>query len=185
MWSCKQMKKFDISTEEIEFWVAHHFNIRTNLVVPNVSWGLGVHECDLLICSKSGYCTEVEIKVSASDLKKDLTKGHSHKNIKIKYLYFAIPSYLAQYIEYIPKKAGIFIITSKHKVFCIAKPVQNKDCRPLTLQEQYEMARLGALRIWNLKNRCSNYKANSKAMRERIKQLEEELHFYALNVKQE
>lgn len=171
------MKKFDISTEEIESAISNHFGIRTNLIVPNVSWGLGVHECDLLICSKAGYCTEVEIKRSASDLKKDASKGHNHKSKKIKYLYFSIPSYLSKYVEYIPLNAGIFIITSKHKVYCIAKPIQNKDCRPLTLQEQYEMARLGALRIWGLKSKCINYKADYKAMKERIKQLEEEIHF--------
>jgi len=170
------VKKFDISTEEIESTLANHFGIRQNLIVPNVSWGLGVHECDLLICSKAGYCTEVEIKISASDLKKDLDKYHQHKSKKIKYLYFAIPSYLASSIEYIPNRAGIFIITSQRRVFCIAKPLQNKECRPLTEKEQYEMARLGALRIWNLKNRCTNYKANYKAMRERIKKLEEEIY---------
>ena len=170
------MKKFEISTEEIEYVIANHFGIRTNLIVPNVSWGLGVHECDLLICTKSGYCTEVEIKISAADLKKDKDKHHSHKSKKIKYLYFAIPSYLAKYIEYIPSNAGILIITSKHKVFCIAKPVQNKDCRPITEHEQYEMARLGSLRIWNLKNKCIDYKKDYKAMKERITQLEEELY---------
>jgi len=170
------MKKFDITTAEIEIAIANHFGIRTNLIVPNISWGFGIHECDLLIVSRSGYCTEVEIKISAADLKKDMLKQHDHSSAKIKYLYFAIPSYLAQYIEYIPKKAGIFIITSKRRVFCIAKPVQSNSCRAITLQEQYEVARLGALRIWGLKRRCISYKSNYKAMYERIKELEEELY---------
>lgn len=170
------MKKFSISTEEIEFWIANHFGIRQNLCIPNVSWGFGVHECDLLILSKAGYCTEIEIKTSAADLKKDLKKSHNHQSNKIKYLYFAIPSYLAKYIEYIPKHAGIFIITSKRRVICIAKPVQNKSCRVITAHEQYELARLGSLRIWSLKRKCIEYKSNYSAMRERIKELEKELY---------
>jgi len=168
------MKKFDISTEEIEFAIANHFGIRTNLVVPNVSWGLGVHECDLLICSKAGYCTEIEIKRSAADLKKDRDKHHSHKSKKIKYLYFAIPSYLCKYIEYIPLNAGIFVITSTGRVFCLAKPVQNKDCRALTVQEQYEMARLGALRIWNLKRSVIDKNNCIKYLKEKISECEKE-----------
>ena len=45
------------------------FNYRANLIVPNISWGLGLHECDLLVLTSSGYATEIEIKVSKADLK--------------------------------------------------------------------------------------------------------------------
>ena len=41
------------------------------------------------------------------------------------------------------------------------------------IKEQYEMARLGSLRIWGLKRKCIEYRSNYKAMRERIKELEE------------
>lgn len=168
------MKKFPITSAEIELAIANHLGIRTHLIIPNISWGLGVHECDLLVLSKSGYATEVEIKVSASDLKADTQKGHGHKSKKIKYLYFAIPSYLCNYIEFIPKRAGIFIITSTNRVFCIATPEQNKDARPLTLQEQCDMARLGALRIWGLKRTIVNDKHNRDYLRNKIKELEGE-----------
>jgi len=175
------MKKVVISTEEIESKVAHFFGIRTHLIVPNVSWGLGIHECDLLICSKSGYCTEVEIKISKSDLIKDKEKTHGHKNEKIKYLYFAIPEKLEtpDIIEHIPPDAGILVIRqikNRYHVKKIREAVKNKNCRALTEREQYEMARLGALRIWGLKNKCTNYKKDYKAMKERITQLEEEIY---------
>lgn len=165
--------KFDITTEEIEWNISHYFGVRENLIVPNISWGLGIHECDLLVMSKAGYCTEVEIKRSLEDLKADRSKSHEHKSIKIKYLYFAVPSYLAQYIEYIPLRAGILIITSKRKVVCISRPVQNKDCRPLTEKEQYEMARLGALRIWDLKRRCISYKTDRVFLINQVKELKQ------------
>jgi hypothetical protein len=59
----------------VELAVASYFGIRRHLIVPNVSWGLGLrHECDLLIVRESGFAAEVEIKVSKSDLKKDVEK---------------------------------------------------------------------------------------------------------------
>lgn len=167
------MKKFDISTEEIELKIAYYFGVRQNLIVPNISWGLGIHECDLLCCTKAGYCTEVEIKRSVEDLKADRIKSHGHKSKKIKYLYFAVPSYLVQHIEHIPLRAGILVITSKRKVVCIAKPELNKDCRPLSEKEQYEMARLGALRIWDLKSRCIGYKNDRVFLLNQVKELKQ------------
>lgn len=167
------MKKFPITSTEIECKIADYFGIRTHLIVPNVSWGLGVHECDLLVLSKNGYATEVEIKISASDLKADALKGHGHKSKKIKYLYFAIPSYLCKYIEFIPRRAGILVITSAGRVFCAAEPEQNRDARSLTLQEQYDMARLGALRIWSMKNTIINNSHDRKYLLSKIKELTE------------
>jgi len=42
-----------ITTLEIENRVAQYFNPRQNIVVPNISWGMNIHECDLLIVRKS------------------------------------------------------------------------------------------------------------------------------------
>ena len=67
----------------------------------------------MLALNKSGYATEVEIKVSVSDLKKDIHKKHAHiggtwgRGIdKIKYLFFAIPEaiYNTETIDMIPEK---------------------------------------------------------------------------------
>lgn len=165
------MKKFNISSQEIELALANYFGIRENLIVPNVSWGLGVHECDLLVLSKSGYCTEVEIKISLSDLKKDLSKHHSHKSDKIKYLYFCIPSYLAKHIEFIPNNAGILIINSNHKIFKIFEPTRNITAIKLNDEEKFIVARLGALRIWDLKSKCIGYKNDRKHLLNEISEL--------------
>ena len=74
-----------ITTHKIEVALANHFNYRLNLIVPNISWGAFIwHECDLFIVSKAGYCTEIEIKISKSDLKKDFEKKHNHESDKIK-----------------------------------------------------------------------------------------------------
>jgi len=67
-----------ITTIEIEERVAQYFGPRECIIVPNISWGINIHECDLLIIRKSGYGIEVEIKISKSDLIADAKKGHHH-----------------------------------------------------------------------------------------------------------
>jgi len=102
-----------VKTIEMEIAVANHFNARQNLIVPNVSWGFCIHECDLLIVTKAGYLYEVEIKVSRGDLKNDMKKQHNHYDSRIKNLYFAIPKKLEKDIEFIPKEAGIMLVHKK------------------------------------------------------------------------
>lgn len=62
-------KGVNISLLEMEIAIANLFDIRKNIIVPNISCGLGIHECDLFIVRNSGYCIEVEIKRSEQDLK--------------------------------------------------------------------------------------------------------------------
>lgn len=143
--------------------IARKFGVRTNIIVPNVSWGLpGMHECDLFIIKTSGYGVEVEIKISKSDLLADFKKGHSHKDRfnRIKEFYYAFPeSMLKSCEELIPKDAGIItcrrsdwgsklVYASFHR-----DPVPIKTARKLTLEEQFKVARLGTMRIWTLKNK--------------------------------
>ena len=150
------------TASEIEIILSNYIDIRRNLVVPNVSWGLSLHECDVLSMTHAGYLTEYEIKVSASDLKKDLEKRHGHKSDKIKFLYFVIPSRLAKYIEFIPERAGVLVVNSKGKIFKIADAKPNVRAQALTEKEKYELARLGALRIWGLKSKIENLNQRRK-----------------------
>ena len=71
---------------EIEVALAKlpEFDYRKNIVVFNVQ-GISrlmpiYHECDMLVCSKSGYLTEIEIKRSWSDFLADFKKKHNHHN---------------------------------------------------------------------------------------------------------
>ena len=63
----------NLTIEQIQSRLAHidNFNLRRNIVVPNVSWGLLSYEADFICCSKSGYLTEVEIKRSWEDFQKE------------------------------------------------------------------------------------------------------------------
>jgi hypothetical protein len=154
-----------MKTPEMELALVEHFNPRVNLIVPNVHWGFGNYEKDLFIVTKAGYAYEIEIKVSKSDLKNDLRKRHRHLDYKnrIKHLYFAIPEKLKDSIHYVPTVAGIFIVKRqdqnrptlrskfmKHHCELIRAPKLLSKYK-LTDKEQYQIARLGALRIWNLK----------------------------------
>jgi hypothetical protein len=156
---------------EIEIAVAEHFDIRRNLIVPNVSWGMGFpHEIDMLVVSGSGYATEIEIKISKSDILRDQKKRKWKSGIYSKYgdiyrtrdtiksVYFAIPDILIECAGEIPEMAGILLVgTQKYSDRFIAwehrKPQTNKTARRLSDAERYKIARLGTMRIWSLKRK--------------------------------
>lgn len=157
-----------LTTPEVECAVAKHFGYRNNLIVPNVHWGMEIHECDLLIVTRRGYAYEVEIKVTKADLKKDAGKGHGHHDNRIKYLYFAIPDYLEECIDLVPERAGVMLVDSKplqtttyrgrkhtwsRRCDVVRQPEINMLAKPFSDEERYKVARLGALRIWRLKEK--------------------------------
>jgi hypothetical protein len=145
-----------MKTPQMEIAIAHHFGFRQNIIVPNICWGLGVHECDLLVIRKSGYALEVEIKVSISDLKQDAKKQHEHKSNKIKELYFAIPEQMKSAIEYIPERAGILLVEEPARVHILREARVNPLARKLTEQEITKVLHLGCMRIWTLKTNLFN-----------------------------
>ena len=155
-----------ITTLEMECALATWFNSRLNLIVPNVHWGMNMHECDLLIVSKAGYCTEVEIKISRADLRADLKKWHGHRSPRIKYLYFAVPEKLeAAALELAPARAGIITVAPKEpgdaglfgpRCKRIRAPTVTAKPQPMSDRDRYKVARLGALRIWGLKRKILN-----------------------------
>lgn len=164
-----------MDTLEIEIMLMSYFNIRRNVIVPNVSWGLSLHECDLLVLTPANNLIEIEIKTSLADLKADKKKGHKHSNNKISKLYFAIPDYLEPNIDLIPEHAGILIARSEYKEG-IAKGLKNREYfsgitkkreaklngSKIELDDtiRQELCRLGTMRIFNLKKQIKNLKKN-------------------------
>jgi hypothetical protein len=146
-----------ISCLDIECAMADYFNPRANLIVPNVSWGLWKigHECDILVVTPSNYCYEIEIKTSRSDLIADLKKSHAHKSEYIKKLYFAIPDYLIDSIEFIPQRAGILLVSAfngHEHVKCQRLAEINDETLKISADDRYLIARLGTMRIWSMKD---------------------------------
>lgn len=136
-------------------------DLSKHLVVPNVSWGLGLHECDLVSVTPLGYASEIEIKVSVADTKKDMDKKHNHESEKLKYLYFALPKEIFEKAEpFIPARAGIYTVEAykwrkelRYRVELVRKPEVNKGHRKLTEDEMNQLRRLAAMRYFSLLRR--------------------------------
>ncbi len=147
----------------MECALAAWLDYRVNLIVPNVYWGMNIHECDLLVVSKAGYLTEIEIKVTRADLKSDGKKWHRHESDRIKRLFFALPDYLENCIDMVPERAGIILVKPKPSVRGVypysprcrelRAAKRNKAAGKISDADRYKIARLGALRIWRLKRK--------------------------------
>lgn len=162
-----------MTTPEMEKLVYWYFQDSSLVIVPKISgnnWWLDTesdpiiwknivnHECDMLIVSKKCYLTEVEIKISLSDLKADFKKEHQHKDENIKNFYYAFPEEMKEKaIELIPEEAGILIAVKKHlndgyeyrDIECYRKSKINKEAKPINDIVLSKIYRLGYLRYWN------------------------------------
>jgi hypothetical protein len=145
-------------TAEIEIAIARLFGIRRNIIAPNISWGLNIHECDMLIIRESGYAVEVEIKRSKQDLKNDFLKRHQHSTNKTKEFYYAIPDeYYDDWKHLIFNSTQVCgIITYRYTSGLIVAQIKDraptkKNCRKLSQVEMLKAAKLGCMRIWDLK----------------------------------
>ena len=146
-----------MTTPEMEIALARFFDPRRSLIVPNISWSMFRHECDLLIVTKAGYAYEVEIKVSRADMKQDELKSHHHESKIISRLYFAIPKALLKHIDLIPGNAGIISVGLNAHCMIIREAPKNNGYK-FTDQQRYDVARLATMRIWGLKQTIERYK---------------------------
>ncbi len=149
----------------MEVALANFLDYRANVIVPNIWWGLsGWYECDLLVVSKAGYLTEIEIKITRADLRADKKKAHGHRCPGIKYLFFALPDYLEHCIDMVPERAGIILVRPESVDYesnpfwaprCrqIRPAQRNKSAPKVSDEDRYKIARLGAMRIWRLKRK--------------------------------
>jgi hypothetical protein len=159
----KVAKPKPIKTIDIEVALAKYYGIRINIIVPNISWGLpGMHECDMFVITKAGIATEIEIKISKSDLLADFKKGHNHgdRGGRISYFYYAMPEALYEKVkDIIPPEAGILTCHrpswdgGRIYVKEVRKSPRRKNARKLTTEECFKIARLGTMRIWTLKEK--------------------------------
>ena len=149
--------KYTAEFIELKCW--SYYDRECDLIVPNVSYGLLDHEADLIMMSKAGYLSEIEIKISAGDLKADVLKRHGHRSNLVKNLYFAIPEKLRKYEVFIPERAGIITVpeNENNAITIHRPPVPNKDVKPLTIENRYRLARLGAMRVRGLKIALARY----------------------------
>jgi hypothetical protein len=155
----KKSKTKTVSLMEMEIAISNLFGYTKSIIVPNISWGFDIHECDLFIIKSSGYVNEIEIKRSVADTKNDANKKHDHSDNRIREFYFAFPIELYDKCkDLVPKHAGIITVgkTQYGKIYrasIVRDATINKNSRKLTIEEQLKVARLGTLRIWSLKKK--------------------------------
>ena len=158
-----------MTTHKMESLIYTYFESGSLVIVPKISgnnwwfdsetmlWkNIVNHECDMLIVTKNHYLTEVEIKISLSDLKADFKKKHQHKDKNIKNFYYAFPEEMKEKaLKLIPKECGILIAVKKEcgipyrKIECCRKPKINKEAKPINDIVLSRIYRLGYLRYWN------------------------------------
>ena len=141
------------TTYEIEMAITRHIGTKDNVIIPNLSFGLFPYELDLCILNRNLYASEVEIKISKSDLKADAKKNHHHdrNGNYIKYLWFAMPEKMNCCLDLVPDRAGIYLVDSKGHVRIARKPKQNKLVKRWDYKMAFRLARLGTIRLWAVK----------------------------------
>ena len=155
-----------MNTLEIEIAIMKACNIRQNIVVPNVSFGMvryfhengqrkydELHECDILKVTPSGYATEYEIKISKADFKNDFKKKHTHNSRFIKQLYYVVPFELLEFAkENYPPRSGLAYVRNEKLHYHTRAPIRIGAFK-WTDKEISQLSRLGTLRILGLKKK--------------------------------
>lgn len=139
--------------KDIELAIAEHFNYRTCLIVPNVSWGWGLrYEADMVIVRESMWAMEIEIKVSSADIKADLNKkSWAHTSDRFRMLWFAVPEFLKSDPN-INERAGILSVSEKGGVEVVRTPKLNPVAKKVTPNQYNKLLELAAMRVWSLKS---------------------------------
>ena len=144
-----------LNIHEIEYAISRTktFNFLTNDVLINISWGFLYHEADMLVVSKSGYISEIEIKRSVADLKLDFKKKHTHSSQIINKFYYAVPKSLVEKTKELLKEnnriAGIISYTEDKKII-VEENAPNLKKRKITDIERLKLLRLGNMKIWKM-----------------------------------
>ena len=161
---------------EILLVLSLRHNLRQEILVPNVSWGLvSWGECDLLAVSKAGYITEYEIKTTMSDFKREWGKnrwigrpGTPDDNYyfrafrkMVKSYYIVVPEKLAEKVRpLIPEFAGAGLLSIDQDVNGFGAPYKkctevqpariNRKAEKLSDEQRIRMGHLAAMRYWSL-----------------------------------
>lgn len=169
----KKSKSKKLTAKDISRTLGHRGPVAYRhgwVTVTNVSWGFLDWEADLLACSKSGYLTEVEIKVTVADWKADKHKRkwttldyngpYPGSWNRIKYFYYAAPEKLARrWPEFdLPDFVGIIAVKDEtQKIWGVEYQVtetirqpKKRKVDPVDLNGRAQLARLGAIRYWTL-----------------------------------
>lgn len=173
------MEKQKITSAEIEVGLAQYFNPRRNHVLINASWGLDFrYELDFLSITPAGYGTEVEIKVTKSDIKADLKKRFQHDDRRIRRVFFCVPEELVEFtLETIDPRFGV-LKAGMHRDFGVTiYEVRAARIRPNAVpfsdKEISKANSLMNLRVWPLKRAIIALRKDLASLRKELKEQRE------------
>ena len=158
--------KTKLTVREIQLAIRNSWycDVRNNLIIPNVSWGLLPYEADLLVVKPSGLCAEFEIKRSFEDFKKDFTKHHTHDCKIIAYFYYVIPEAIkdkvkAFIVEHFEDSAWYPAVIIYNEQGNLSRLVydelgylgcdRRKNYEKVTPEQRVTLGRLVSIRYWN------------------------------------
>ena len=150
---------------------------RTNLCVPNVSFGFfTTHEADLVVVSKAWYLTEYEIKRTWQDFLNDFKKHTNHFENKVSRLFYVVPEFIAdRCIDYLKQHewqapynntmlgfdcpVGLISYNEKggmkerlYAPYLNVYTQRKLQSYKLTESQIMNLARLGSMRYWGMYN---------------------------------
>lgn len=170
---------------DIEIALAEEFGWKRNVIVFNVNGISGklpiFHECDMLVMTKAGYLTEIEIKRSFTDFCNEFKKSHHHESYgpDIKEFWYCVPQGILQKVkEKLSEKgwcpSGIITYDEKLNLrYNLVPDIPNSvrlfsdSPRPLSLEQQLELARLGAIRQITLRKKIQKLEKKANKPNER------------------
>ena len=147
-------------TIDIELAIMKEYKYHQNLIVPGISAMVGLmpFEVDMFVLTKSDMGYGFEIKVTRADLLKDLKKPHFNNEEyyrKFRFFFYVVPENLeALAHEIVPDFCGIWVVDNQGEMKQVRKPTVLSRNR-WTAGERYSIARLGAMRIYNLKRKIA------------------------------
>lgn len=138
-------------------------------IVPNVSWGFfSHHEADLVLVTKAGYLTEVEIKVSKSDFESDhLKRKWNHigdkKNL-VKNFYYAMPEDIWNRCDQSKARpeAGVILVRDVNRSPVVVREPKPFQAEKLSDRQIRNLLRLCCLKFWS--RFCSTYESKSERL---------------------
>jgi hypothetical protein len=169
-----------ITAAEIELALATLFDSRRNFLIPNVSNGFRHinYEIDVMVVTQSLYAYDIEIKVSAADLKRDLSKhkwNYCRDQHYFRKSYFAMPETMTGYQDLVPAHAGIILVSYNDRAYwfearVIREPVTDTLAKKVTEAELTQLGRLAMLRMWDLKRNVRSLSRDYQQLIEKDKE---------------
>ncbi|QGZ56725.1 hypothetical protein [Paraburkholderia acidiphila] len=100
----------EINAGLVDAAIRRHVDHRANLLIPEASirYGLGgkigEYRADFVMVTRAGYATELEVKVSLGDWRKDLSKPK----------WVGMPAWITRFVYVVPEQLGIPQFVPEH-----------------------------------------------------------------------